>query len=232
MSEPNFVEWMGAVASGIAAIATSAASGFAWMAAKSARKQVELMRPRPLLLVEFEFYCIRGPHLFPPMVIVNLGSSPAIDVQVGPLTLDSVPVQERRVLLTQAIASLKPDASQDCNQWIENVGGQAQCGNSPAHFAEWLLPALLSPAQSRTEREVEGSIRFTTSYRALDGRSFSQMFRLKANSATRRVWIEAEGSLLDNNILSGRKRTNSNLRRLLDRLKGRFNKRHAAGTWT
>ena len=237
MWEPKHVEWIGTCASVIAALATAAAAGGAWVAARAAQKQVELMRPRPILSVHYvvdQEENWDGPNARRPIEISNIGTSPAFDVEVATLRLSSTGEGQVCSLATDRIAFLRPDDSQGCHHRFEPYGEGDSQYQPTARFAQRLSTYTWSSAGVGVDGDerVQTSVPFTVSCRALDGRWFHQAFRMVVRVKLRKVWIEAGGSLLDGRESRPRERVGLRVRRLLHHLRRPFEKSQAAGTST
>jgi hypothetical protein len=208
---PSVTDWMsagGAIgAAGAAIVAavaavraaryTKRAADEAAKSAKSAAEQVELQRPRPVVLATFSFNLQRdGRPRICEFQLENIGGSPAFDVEISPM---EVPDKSAR-LTTEKLSHLKPGDTWPCRHRLEPNRGVLAVLEPVETFANELASFFnKNTAGTFTERlEAQHQIQFTLFYRALDKRRSEQRYAFIVSFIQQRVWIAPVGSLLDN----------------------------------
>ena len=217
MLGPSITDWMSGVGALIAGVAAIVAAGAAIVAArytkqavheaakaaKSSADQVELQRPRPIVLMTFLYSFKPGQrndiHQFQ---LENIGDSPAFDVIVSRMETPDSASQ----LSTGGVSHLLAGAVHSCKHRLEDdagaVGGVLAV-LSPAESFAVRLAAYFDKHSAGTlpERiDVRNEIGFTLSYRALDRRLFEQRYSFVVRFSRQQAWIEPVGSLLENSV--------------------------------
>jgi len=168
--------------------------------AKAAADQVELQRPRPIVLATFSYSFKQNQNAaddrFHEFCLENIGGSPAFDVEVSSI---EVPDASNR-LITESLSHLAAGSTHSCKHSLEN--GQGVLGVlAPAKtFANDLVLFFdREKGGTLTERiDKRHQIHFTLSYRALDRSRFKQQYAFIVFFPRLRAWIEPVGSLLEN----------------------------------
>lgn len=206
MPSPSITDWMTSVAAMIAAGAAIVAARYtkravheAAKAAKAAADQVELQRPRPIVLVTFSYsfkHNRSAEDRFREFLIENIGDSPAFDVEMSSM---EVPDATNR-LITEGVSHLSAGSAHTCKHRLEKSQGVLAVLATAETFANDLVTYFDSHGVgTMTERiDKRHQIQFGLSYRALDGRHFEQRYAFVVLFSRQRAWIEPVGSLLQN----------------------------------
>jgi len=209
----SITDWMSAVGTSLAAGAAIVAAAAAVLAArytkqavteaakssKAAADQVELQRPRPIVLATFSHSFKEHQTDDNPMRefhLENLGDSPAFDVEVSSMEVPDA----RNRLTTEALSHLKSGASHACKHRLEAPQSVLTVLRPAETFANELVSFFnASSTGTLTERiDKRCQIQFTLSYRALDERRFVQRYAFIVFFPKLRAWVEPVGSLLEN----------------------------------
>jgi hypothetical protein len=208
MADPSITDWITATSTVIAvgaavaaAIYTKRSASEAAKAAKAAADQVELQRPRPIVLAEF-FYSFSPNRGNMARVndrdfkLQNIGDSPAFDVELNPLEVPGTRLE------TDTLPYLLSGAPVPCIHRLDPPRGISGVMGRAALFVEDAKTFFdqQSKNQSSKEPEFRYKVEFTVSYRALDGREFKQSCVLVVDFPSLSAWIESVGSLLETGL--------------------------------
>ena len=168
-------------------------------AAKAAADQVELQRPRPILLLTYSRSFKQSPpeeERLREFHLRNIGDSPAFDAEVGSLEMPD----GSKVLTTDGLSYLSPTAVHSCRHRLEGEQGAIGILSPSETFADGLYDYFNKRSSGTLDESVQKrhEIQFTLSYRAIDKRHFQQRHAFVARFIKQRVWIEPLGSLLEN----------------------------------
>lgn len=212
MATPSVTDWISAcstvvavVAAGFAAFYTRRAATEAAKAARAAADQVELQRPRPIVIAAFlrSLSETKVPGASDTYIrLRNIGDSPAFDVLVSPLEtpgvvpgLDSVSRLE-----TERVLWLAPgiDPVPCVHRVIPDRGPLSGMRNAAGFVDD---AKTFFDMQSRDTSSRSGDhryeIKFAVSYRSLDGRRFEQCHLFVVHFTRLSAWVEPVGSLLE-----------------------------------
>jgi hypothetical protein len=199
-------DWMSGVGAIVAAAAAIAAALFTKRAAEASAKaaeaaadQVDLQRPRPIVIVAFLRSIAENAGNMAPMDrdfrLKNIGDSPAFDIEVGILKIPGSRLE------TAKLAYLLQGASEACVHQLD--GSRAPIALTSSGIAGGFAAdvAKYFNEQSKGEGspgidEVRHQVEFTVSYRALDGRCFKQAYAFVVFFAQLLACVEPVGSLL------------------------------------
>jgi hypothetical protein len=211
MDIATIAAWAGAggtfIAAGaaiVAAIYTKQAAHEARNAAKAAADQVELQRPRPIVIVFFERCFSDNKGNTAPndtdFHLQNIGDSPAFDVVVSTLRVPGkLPYlgDEPSQLETRNFAFVTPGTQRVicAHQLSPPRGGMSTKG--AAGFVDDATRFFNEKNKSAHPSEMRHEIPFALSYRALDGRQFRQAYVFVIYWLTMTAWVEPVGSLLE-----------------------------------
>lgn len=217
MADPSITDWitagcsMGAVVAAIfAARYTKRSASEAAKAATAAADQVELQRPRPIVVATFSRSVSdnkTGPdNDDQEFRLANIGDSPAFDVEVSPLeTPGELPYAKAASrLITEGFTYLLPKSMPAyCTHQLEPDRGAGtliaeKIRGAAGSFA--MDAVRFFDGQHKTEMRSPDhryEIPFVLSYRALDGRRFRQPYVFVVYFLQLRAWIEPVGSLLE-----------------------------------
>jgi hypothetical protein len=185
-----------AAAACFAALYTKRAAGEAAKAAKAAADQVELQRPRPIVVATFlrSFSPNKGNMAADDkdLRLENIGDSPAFDVEVSNL---EVPGSR---LLTETFPYLQPGSSMVCNHKLEPGRGLSGVMGRAALFVEDAKTYFNEQSMNESSRSANFryEIPFSISYRTVDLRQFKQSYVFVVYFPLLRAWVEPVGSLL------------------------------------
>jgi hypothetical protein len=213
MLSPSITDWMsstGAVAAAGAAIVAAGAAVLAARytkqavyeaakAAKAAADQVELQRPRPVVLLTFSYSFKHNRNTdeerFREFHLENIGNSPAFDVEVSSI---EVPDATDR-LTTEQLSHLLVSRTHACKHRLDKSQGVLGVLQPAETFANALAAYFNQHSEGTLAERIEKrhQIEFTLSYRALDRRRFEQRYAFLVFFPKQRVWIEPMGSLLE-----------------------------------
>jgi hypothetical protein len=180
-------------------------------ASKAAADQVELQRPRPIVIAKFICYFgeNRGNMTADDkeLLLRNIGDSPAFDVNVSALQTPGS-VQELGVpsnLKTDSLLWLAPSIDlTPCVHYLEPPRGFRNALGIGALFVKdaksFFDNQSINDQSNNPDSRYE--IPFTVSYRSLDGRKFEQPHLLVIRSP--HAWVEAVGSLLESSARAER----------------------------
>ena len=216
MPDPLITDWITAIGAGIAAFAavgaalyTKRSASEAAKAAKAAADQVELQRPRPIVVATFSRSVSDNENNADDddqeFRLANIGDSPAFDVEVSPLeTPGELPnLRAASRLTTKRLSYLLPASTPArCTHELEPDRG---AGTLIAEKIRGMAGSFTRDAASFFNEQSKRGIRspdlryeipFMLSYLALDGRRFRQPYVFVVYFYQLRAWIEPAGSLL------------------------------------
>ena len=188
-----------AIAAVVAARYAKGAVAEAARSAKAAADQVDLARPRPIVLVTFSYSGkdqTQKVDRTREFRLENIGNSPAFDVHVSPI---GVPDASHR-LITEGLSYLKASENKSCVHGRDPAGGVLSVLQPAETFAHELICFFDKTGSGSLSENAfrENKITFTLSYRALDGRRFAQRYAFIVVLMKEAAWIEPIGSLLEN----------------------------------
>jgi hypothetical protein len=214
MPSPSITDWMSGAGAAVAAVAAIVAAGAAIVAArytkqavreaakaaKAAADQVELQRPRPIVLLTFSYSLKQNRNTeeerFREFRLENVGNSPAFDVEVSSI---EVPDATNR-LNTEKLSHLLVSGTFACKHRLEKSQGVLAVLQPAETFANDLAAFFNKHSEGTLAERIDKrhQIEFTLSYRALDRRHFEQRYAFVVFFPKQRAWIEPMGSLLEN----------------------------------
>jgi len=168
----------------VIAAATSIAALFAWRTAlaaktqgKAALEQIDLLRPRPVIVLEGSWSLeeeIPAPHAF---LVRNVGSSPAFDIQItdieGPVIR---PQGYRERLVTDRIFVISEKSEVRAAHHRLMPGTQIEDCAAATFFN---TASTFFGGSMEDPNSLRPGLEFTVSYTALDGRKFVTPCRLR-----------------------------------------------------
>jgi hypothetical protein len=185
--------------------AAKAANASADQATASA-EQVRLQRPRPIVVITFSYsfneYKGNVATDNNEFWIQNIGDSPAFDVEVSPLETPGIVASLGEVsrLETMGIAYLVQGVAPiPCEHTLKPSRGALGIRRAAGfvHDAkEFFNQQSIKDEASRT-KDYTYEIKFSVSYRSLEGRRFTQDYRLVIYFVLSNAWVELVGSLLE-----------------------------------
>lgn len=209
-------DWIIAIGTIIAAVAAVAAALFtkqsareAARAATAAAEQVDLSRPRPLVVATFGSYwgsLGRTPN-DASFTLENIGDSPAFDVDVSPIRTPGVVLSIGRpsVSTAEPIRYLLPRLTLSCTHKLEGEGHGVLQVLSPMntfldHAKEYFYH--VRDVEAGRNRAYQYEIGFTLSYSALDRRRLVQQYVFVVHLTRQLAWVEPVGSLLESSNIT------------------------------
>ena len=215
--EIKLTDWMSGIGTVIAAAAAifatlytkhsaeqaTKASQAAADSAKTARDQTELQRPRPILVPSFSLAWndnrsgLDNTDRDRAIRIENIGNSPAFDINLTGLEIPGRGANLRLSLFCFLKPNVGPVQPFEQNVTWE-VGPIELLQNGPLpifirRLREYFNNEALRSGDENVDRYY---IEFSLSYRALDGRSFSQAYYLAVSFIQSKSWIEPVSSLI------------------------------------
>jgi len=210
MLAPSITDWMSGIGAVLASVAAIVAAYYAKQAAretakaaKAAADQVELQRPRPILMVTFSYSLKRNQtdeDRFKKFRLQNIGDSPAFDVKVSPIELPD----GSECLKTEEISHLLGGQIHACKHQLQNNRGGLAILQPAETFASALADYFDRKSGGALDERINKGHRiyFEVSYHALDKRHFSQRYAFIVYFLKLRVWVEPVQSLLENSSLA------------------------------
>ena len=208
MNTGMIIEWITAGATVVAAIAAIGAVRFSRQAAEAARtaaqaaaEQVELQRPRPILVASYSqsLKTDGGPAQGIPFTLRNIGDSPAFDIETGPIeTPGELPhLGAASRLEMDRIPYLLAETSTQCNHRLLPPRGVRGVLQGLTQFTEDAARFFSEDATRFSKASGHRSqIGFALYYRALDGRRFSQRYVFMVDFTSLQASVEPIDSLL------------------------------------
>jgi len=190
-----------AVAAVYAAVFTRRSADAAAKAAESAADQVDLQRPRPIVVVHFSRSLSENPptmaRLDPVFQLENIGDSPAFDVELSPMELSRPATACCKK--TSPVDFLVPRARLSCAHSMEPPQGVLRALGPAATFVQELANHFNEQSKSEASWNPDHryEMEFSLSYRGLDGRRFRQPYALVVYFPRLQAWVEPVGSLLE-----------------------------------
>jgi hypothetical protein len=168
----------------VVGVATSAAAVFAWLTARAAKtqgkaalEQIDLLRPRPVIVLEGRWNLEADTGVPDAFLVQNVGSSPAFDIQItqieGPVVR---PHGYREHLVTNRIFAIAEKSE------VRAVHHRLLPGNQiddRAAFAFMNSAGLSFGATGDDPDSLRPALEFKVSYAALDGRRFVTPCRVR-----------------------------------------------------
>jgi hypothetical protein len=197
-TKASWIGGLGAVAAAAGTLAaawyTKRAANEAAKAAKTAADQMELQRPRPIVVPEFQYsFAVNRGNMasanYPDFHLRNIGDSPAFDVELSTLEVSVSRLETNRLpyLLTgtpvPCIHQLRPQ---------RGLSGVMGSGALFVVDAKTFFDQQRPPAPG-----FRHEVPFSVSYRALDGRRFEQPCLLVVHFPSLSAWVETVSSLLE-----------------------------------
>jgi hypothetical protein len=194
------------IAAIFAVVYTKRAAEAAAQAAKAAADQVELQRPRPIVVASFAYSFSENKGNMAAddkeFHLENIGNSPAFDLELSVLETPGTLAElgEASQLETEKLPYLVPGIPPAiCSHTLKPHRGVLSLRHAAGfvHDAvEFFKQQSKADASSRSP-DSRYEIRFSIAYSSLDARRFTQPYRLVIYFVLSKAWIEPIGSLLE-----------------------------------